>query len=241
MTVTIDLETTTKNPLTLMGKKAGVCWGADISDRRKNIKRGIDCITSGHGRVMEWVNIEMDLLGVSARCMREYERHIGGAPSFLQQSTRYVNCEHFDYYKPYTENQVEAKKVYDKAMADIQKAYGELISLGMSKEDAANILPLGMHTLITDKRNLRNLVEMSHQRLCSRAYKEYRALMKAIVEGLSFISPEWEFIAQYILLPKCEATGYCTETKCCGKHEKKSAYSFTDSVIESTIEKAMSC
>lgn len=35
-TVTI-LEETTKNPITLIGKRAGVCWGADISDDEKKL------------------------------------------------------------------------------------------------------------------------------------------------------------------------------------------------------------
>ena len=34
-TITI-LPETTKNPITLMGQRAGVCWGADISDDAKN-------------------------------------------------------------------------------------------------------------------------------------------------------------------------------------------------------------
>ena len=41
------LEETTKNPITLMGKRAGVCWGADITDDAKNYKRGLDCLVSG--------------------------------------------------------------------------------------------------------------------------------------------------------------------------------------------------
>lgn len=33
---------TTKTPITMIGTEAGVCWGADISDARKNFKRGIE-------------------------------------------------------------------------------------------------------------------------------------------------------------------------------------------------------
>ena len=86
-TVTI-LDTTTRNPITLIGERAGVCWGADISDAEKNFKRGLDCIESGHGRTLEFVNVEMVLDGYSARVMREWYTHIGGAPTRLQASTR---------------------------------------------------------------------------------------------------------------------------------------------------------
>ena len=84
------LEETTKNPITLMGKRAGVCWGADITDDAKNYKRGLDCLVSGHGRVMEYVNVEMVLDGYSARVIREWYTHLGGAPTRLQASTRYI-------------------------------------------------------------------------------------------------------------------------------------------------------
>lgn len=49
-TITI-LPETTKNPITLMGQRAGVCWGGNVEDPEKNYKRGMDCIISGHGRV----------------------------------------------------------------------------------------------------------------------------------------------------------------------------------------------
>ena len=51
-TITI-LPETTKNPITLMGQRAGVCWGGNVEDPEKNYKRGMDCIISGHGRVMD--------------------------------------------------------------------------------------------------------------------------------------------------------------------------------------------
>ena len=35
---------TCKEPITMIGTEAGVCWGADISDQKKNYRRGIDCL-----------------------------------------------------------------------------------------------------------------------------------------------------------------------------------------------------
>ena len=74
-TITI-LPETTKNPITLMGQRAGVCWGGNVEDPEKNYKRGMDCIISGHGRVMEYVNVEMIIAGYSARVEREWYTHI---------------------------------------------------------------------------------------------------------------------------------------------------------------------
>ena len=83
------LPETTKNPVTLIGRRAGVCWGGDAEDEEKNYRRGMDCIKSNHGRTLEYVNVEMILDGYSARVIREWYTHIGGAPTRLQSSTRY--------------------------------------------------------------------------------------------------------------------------------------------------------
>lgn len=37
-------EDTTKNPITLMGKEAGICYGSDTSNDEKNYKRGLSLI-----------------------------------------------------------------------------------------------------------------------------------------------------------------------------------------------------
>ena len=81
------LPETTKNPITLIGHRAGVCWGADVTDDKKNYKRGLDCIKANHGRALEYVNIETIIDGYSARVIRELYTHIGGAPTRLQAST----------------------------------------------------------------------------------------------------------------------------------------------------------
>ena len=213
------LKETTKNPITLMGERAGVCWGADISNQDKNYKRGLDCIKSGHHRVMEYVNVEMILEGYSARVIREWYTHIGGAPTRLQASTRYINYKNFSYTMPSSiEQSPEAERIYRETMDTIAKACSRLESeCGIPREDAAMLLPLGMSTKIVDKRNVRNLIEMSHQRMCTRAYWEYRRLMQDICGALSEYSEEWKYLVEHYFAPKCELAGYCTEKKSCGR------------------------
>ena len=212
-------QTTTQNPLQIIGKMAGICWNSPIDDPEKNIARAKSCIQSGHGRVMEFVNIELVLSGWSSRAVRELYTHIGGAPTRLQESTRYVNCKKFDYYTPSMSD--EAKKVYDDTMEGIRKAYEALMDLGVSKEDAANILPLGMHTKVVLKCNLRMLENFMNQRLCSRAYTEMRAFARKLREELSKLDEEWAWIAEHLFVPKCEKLGYCHEEKSCGRKAKK--------------------
>lgn len=221
------LKETTVNPLNLIGERAGVCWGADISNKDKNIKRAINCILSGHGRLLEYVNIEFEADEVSSRCLRQIYTHLAGSPTRLQASTRYINYDNFSYYIPdnIEKNQV-ALYEYNEIMKSIKKSYSRLIELGIDKEDAANVLPFGMNSKIVMKCNLRMLENFMGQRLCSRAYKEIRDFANLlrknlVIYGENNNSDEWKMIAENILLPKCERVGYCTEDKCCGRKEKK--------------------
>lgn len=219
------LEETTRNPISLMGERAGVCWGADITDKEKNYKRGLDCLKSGHGRVMEYVNVEMVIDGYSARVIREWYTHLGGAPTRLQASTRYISYDNFEYVMPpKIANNPEAAAKYTAMMESISSTCKELeTELGIPREDAAMLLPLGMSTKIVDKRNMRNLIDMSGQRMCTRAYWEYRILFNDICNALSELSEEWNYIVDNYFKPKCEVLGYCPERKSCGRKPKKEA------------------
>lgn len=219
----IILPETPKNPLSLIGERAGVCWNADVSDDEKNIKRGIDCIDSGHGRTMEFVDIHMIIDGFSARVMREYYRHVGGLTPYLQASTRYIDYKDFTVIRPASiEKNKEALAEFDTAVDNLRKSLEALKALGVPNEDVANLLPLGMATKCIEKRNLRNLVDMSHVRKCSRAYHEYRLeLFPAIENALKDYSDQWAWIVDNLFKPKCEVYGYCDEKNSCGRMPRK--------------------
>lgn len=223
-TITI-LPETTKNPITLMGARAGVCWGADVSNNEKNYKRGLDCIKSGHGRVMEYVNVEMIIDGYSAKVLREYYTHIGGSPTRLQASTRYINYskgDGFAYITPDSIVKNEAKIAWDAWMYTINDAIKTLIAeYNIPVEDATMLLPLAYSSKMVDRRNLRNFVDMSRQRMCSRAYWEYRELFKDICNALREYSDEWKWIVDNLFHAKCDEVGYCTESKSCGRKPKR--------------------
>ena len=88
MSSVIVLEETTTNPLQLIGKCSGLCYGSDISNVDKNYKRGLECLKNNHGRTLEFPQVYLLLKGYSARCIRELYTHIGGMPTRLQASTR---------------------------------------------------------------------------------------------------------------------------------------------------------
>jgi thymidylate synthase (FAD) len=217
----IILPETTKDPISLMGRRAGVCWGADITDSEKNYKRGLDCIKSNHGRVMEFVNIEAIIDGYSARVIREWYTHIGGAPTRLQASTRYIDyANDFDYNMPKSVHTIDQRNIYVNAVSVAIEAARELEKLGVPREDSALLFPLGMSTKIVDKRNVRNVMDMSRQRMCSRAYWEYRQLFNDYITKLSDYSEEWSKLIPMIMMPKCDALGYCPEKNSCGRKQK---------------------
>lgn len=217
--VVILEDGTTRNPITKMGARAGICWGADTSINEKNYKRGLDCLKSNHGRVLEFVDVEMVLYGYSARVIREWYTHIGGAPTRLQESTRYVDESNFKIVIP-TSIKNKAPDAIDRVIETTKVAIKNMEDAGVPREDIANILPLGMETTIVDKRNLRNLIDMSRNRECSRALLEFRQMFDDIKDALRSISPEWEYIVDNYFKPKCEVLGYCPETRGCGRKPK---------------------
>lgn len=214
-------EETTLNPITLIGKEAGLCWGANTEDNEKNYNRGIECLKAGHFRTAEFPQVYMILDGYSARVIRELYTHIGGSPTRLQASTRYINYADFDYIVPpkIAANE-QVRNIYDRVMRNIQNYLEVLNQLGVPKEDSANLLPLGMTTKMVLRTNLRNLIDMSHQRMCTRAYWEFRELMQDMVAALSNYSEEWKYLTEQYFKVKCDVNGYCTETRSCGRHPK---------------------
>ncbi len=224
--MSVELLNITHNPLQFIGKCAGVCWNAPIDDAEKNRKRAISCITSGHGRVIEFPDITMVLDGISSRLGRELYTHIGGAPTRLQSSTRYVDASDFHYYVPpnVVTNEL-ANVVYNDGMGRIAETYGKLLDLGVTKEDAANQLPLGMETKIVWKINVRTLINFMNKRLCSRALKEIRDFAKELKNLLASVDDEWKWICDNLFVPTCEQYKYlnpdacfCLEKQCCGRH-----------------------
>lgn len=218
------LPQTTTKPITLIGQMAGICYGADITDDVKNYKRGWDCIESGHGRTLEFPDVYMEISGYSARVIREWYTHIGGMPTRLQESTRYIDYRDFDFVVPPSIKQSDALvSIYAEAMGDIMEAVQDLEKFGVPREDAAMLLPLGMTTRIVDKRNLRNLIDMSRQRMCMRAYWEFRELFVDICVALMVYSEEWGKIVNTQFHAKCQETKTCPEKHGCGKYPGREA------------------
>ena len=161
-------ERTTKDPITLIGEMSGVCYNAPIDNKEKNYKRGIHNLKSGHGRTWEFPDVYLTLDGYSARVIREWYTHIGGMPTRVQASTRYIDYakNNFKYITPHSiKKEKGASLLWDELMAIINETLLTLEQVySIPHEDTANGLPLGMTTVVSCKINLRTLIDMSHQR-----------------------------------------------------------------------------
>ena len=171
---------------------------------------------------MEYPDIYMVLDGYSARVIREWYTHIGGAPTRLQASTRYIDYGDFGYVVPPSIAKNESTLCeWQSIMQTISNAMSDFEKAGIPREDIAQLLPLGMTTRIVDKRNLRNLIDMSRQRMCQRAYWEFRDLFEDIQIALCAYSDEWAEIVSSQFRPKCSVLGYCPEKNGCGRYPHK--------------------
>ena len=221
------LDSTTKEPLQLIGAMAGICWGANTEDKEKNLKRAFDCINSGHDRTEEFPDVYMIIDGYSAKACRELYTHIGGAPTRLQASTRYIDYEKkgVEVVTPHSvANQELAKEAWDETIEAIKTGMSKLKALGIPNEDLTNLLPLAYKTKMVWKVNLRTLIHFMQIRLCSRSFWEIRELSTDICEALRDYSKEWNEIVESLFVPKCIAAGYCIESKSCGLKPKKEEF-----------------
>lgn len=211
---------TTKNPITLTGYEAGICYGSDTSDPEKNYKRGLECLKANHGRTLEFSQLYAVIDEYSAKVIREFYTHIGGCPTRLQASTRYINYEkdHFTFVTPKTiKANEEALKIYNDIMDYIANGVKALSELGIPKEDASYPLPFAMKTKIVWRTNLRQLIDMEQTRLCNRALWEFRDIMHELNKQLRCYSSEWNTLMDMFSQPKCEVLGYCPEKFGCGR------------------------
>ena len=159
--VTIN-SNTVKNPITLIGEMAGPCYGTDTSNVEKNYKRGLSCIKDGHFRTLEFGEVWFVLEGYSAKVIREFYTHNGGAPTRLQASTRYIKYQDFDYVvPPKIAANKDAKQMYDSCMKAIAEATTYMQKeCGIPQEDANMVLPLGMATTVSCRFNSRTLMRL---------------------------------------------------------------------------------
>ena len=203
------------------------CYSADsplniydcdsAQDEEKMLKLISRVVSSGHYSTIEHIQVSFAISNISRACSHQLVRH--RHMSFSQKSQRYVKEKgQFDYLTPETiEKNTELNQKFDDFMAKVSEFYLELTEAGIPAEDARAVLPNAASTSMVASLNLREMIHLANLRLCTRAQKEIRILVKRMCEELVKEEP---WLKNY-LVPKCERLGFCDEDKCCCRMPRK--------------------
>ncbi len=169
-------------------------------------------LSSGHTSPFEHASFTFGIEG-SRAALNQLVRH--RIASYSQQSQRYVQLDHFDcVMPPGVAESPEARAIFERARDESHRAYGQLISLGINKEDARYILPVGALSRIVATFNARSLHNLFALRCCERAQWEIRGIAQQMLAQVRGVAPRLFAKAG----PSCETHGTCPEGKMtCGK------------------------
>ena len=210
----------TPEPDALVAAAARICY-RDITaeellkGEEENLSRKLiaELFKSGHLSTFEHVSFTFGIDGLSRVASHQLVRH--RVASFSQQSQRYVKMTHDPEAVVVPEsikNNPEALKIFNEAVETSQQAYADLISLGISKEDARFILPHGHSTRLVMTMNARELHHFFNLRLCRRAQWEIHELARKML----ILCREKAPVLFEKAGPAC-IFGNCQESRSCGK------------------------
>ena len=198
----VELVQATPNPVSFIARIASICYDSDPKDPAKLVEH---LYKSGHHSVFEHVYLTFRIDGISRACSHQLVRH--RHCSFTQRSQRYCFENGFGYVTPET---IHAGAFQDDMKA-IAEWYEDYTTEGVPNEDARYILPNACETALYLSCNLRELIHIANERLCSRAQWEIRELVHEMVE---LVDPE----LRWMLVPKCKS-GFLICNSPCGRVE----------------------
>ena len=208
-----------------------VCYRVSLSNRRNlepMVKRDKHFSLQEYNGIVYCLEVPNHVIMVRrnglmvwcGNCTHQLIRH--RICNISQQSQRYVEFKDgiFEYVTPSKiKNNEEALKVFEDTMGTLSEAYKKLVDLGLPAEDARAVLPNACATNLTWSCNLRELMHVCNERLCTCAQQEIRQLVteikNATIKQLPFMKP--------YLVSKCEMLGYCNENpkRSCGRKYTK--------------------
>ena len=197
----VTLIQATPNPVETIAKIASICYDSDPKDPMKLVKH---LYKGGHHSVFEHIYFTFKIEGISRACSHQLVRH--RYCSFTQRSQRYCSEDGFGYVTPDTIPHVDLEY----CMERVADWYREFQAYDVPNEDARYLLPNACTTSLYLSCNLRELIHMANERLCSRAQWEIRNLVKAMCK---LVDPQLHFM----LVPKCQSGTMICNTPCGGK------------------------
>lgn len=195
----VTLIQATPSPIETIAQIASICYD---SDPKKPLGLVKHLYRNGHHSVFEHIYFTFKIEGISRACSHQLVRH--RHCSFTQRSQRYCDEDGFKYVTPPTMD----AGMFAMAMDESEHLYRYNKELfGVQNEDARYVLPNACATSLYLSCNLRELIHMCNERLCSRAQWEIRELMKQMV-GL--VPSELHFM----LVPKCQSGRIICNSPC---------------------------
>ena len=189
----VTLIQATSNPIETISNIASICYDSNPKNPLGLVKH---LYRNGHHSVFEHIYFTFKIEGISRACSHQLVRH--RHCSFTQRSQRYCSEGEFEVVKPKTISDIDRKGGYENLMYEIGEHYRELTAISVPNEDARYLLPNACTTELYLSCNLRELIHIANERLCSRAQWEIRELVKEMV---ALIDPQLHFM----LVPKCRS------------------------------------
>jgi len=173
-------------------KYARICYGRDDAINKEGLIKTL--ITNGHTSVFEH-----SVFTFKIRCpifvARQWMRHRIG--SYTEKSLRYTKPNESIHLSVDNE---EAEDLIDTISKTIMHTYETLLSMGIKKEQARTILPLGTETEFYWTVNARSLMNFLKLRLDKHAQKEIREYAEKLMEIFKEKMPiTSKYFSEYIL------------------------------------------
>ena len=199
----VKLIQSTPNAIETIAKIASICYDSIPADPMKLVKH---LYRNGHHSVFEHIYFTFKIEDISRACSHQLVRH--RMCSFTQRSQRYCSEDGFQVITPHSiDVSDDARLEYDEALVEVDRVYRFLQMFGIPNEDARYILPNSCATSLYLSCNLRELIHIANERLCSRSQWEIRELVQKMV---SLVDPE----LQFMLVPKCKSGRIICNSPC---------------------------
>lgn len=195
----VTLIQSTPKPIETISKIASICYDSDPKDPMALVKH---CYRNGHHSVFEHIYFTFKIEGISRACSHQLVRH--RHCSFTQRSQRYCSEDEFEFVTPDT----IPEGMFHNDVRVLQDWYDYYRHhMSVPNEDARYILPNACATELYLSCNLRELIHIANERLCTRAQWEIRDLVKQMV---ALVDPKLRFM----LVPKCQSGRIICNSPC---------------------------
>ena len=202
--MSVSLIQATPNPVDTIAQIASICYDSDPKNPMALVKQ---LYKNGHHSVFEHIYFTFKIEDISRACSHQLVRH--RHCSFTQRSQRYCDEKNVTMVVPESIYDTDNIDLYLYSNEKAAEYYNILKQSEVPKEDARYVLPNACVTSLYLSCNLRELIHICNERLCSRAQWEIRDVVR---EMASLVDEDLKFM----LVPKCKSGYLICNSPCKG-------------------------